>query len=999
MIFDTLARRRSTGAATLLLSLSLLGSAVHAQTASIYQDRTAPLESRVSDLFGKMTQDERLSVLTGTGFTTQPILRLGVPAVAFADAGSGVRGGPAGTTGQATAFPCGVSVAASWDRDLISRVGAAIGMEALNKGPGIQVELGPAVNIHRSPLNGRDSEYMSEDPYLASQMVVPYITGMQSTGVGACVKHYACNNEEIDRGNVDVRVGERALREIYLPAFEAAVKDGHVWTLMSSYNRVNGYHSSANWYLLTEILKNEWGFDGMVMSDWGGVHEIGPVVNAGNDLEMPGPGLITHDALVKALKAGTVRQAAIDDSVKRILRCVVRSGVLDGRRAIDGGVVDSPEHQRLAREASEKGMVLLKNDANVLPLDASKLKSIAVIGPRAKSWQMASGGSPTVSSFYSVSGYQGIVNRVGEGIQVNYASAADLDSLGSVVPESALSPDSKSTQHGLRAEYFSNKELKGKAATTRIDPKLDFNWSDSQRPKGFALENFSVRWTGVLTAPKSGAYMFALEADDGCRLTIDGKTIVDHWIDSSGAPVSGNIELVAGHKYDIKLEYYQATGEGLTRLSWTLPGEAQFGGAVAAAKKSDVAVVFVGGPYEQEGSDRSSMALEGAQADLIRTVAAANKNTIVVLNNGGPLLLTDWIDKVPGVVEAWLPGEEGGSALAAILFGDVNPSGKLTDTIGARREDYPDFGNFPGVKDIVHYDEGIYVGYRHFDKKKITPIYPFGYGLSYTTFKYSNIKVAQPDLSPTGQIIVTADVTNSGKRAGSEITQLYVHDPSPKIDKAVRELKGFTKLTLQPGETKAATFVLTPRDLAYCDVAGKQWKADGGSYEIEVGASSRDLPLKTTVQLTSDWTFAVPGMGSTDPDGPQPSLSTGKRVFASSVQDGDDYAAENAVDGNPSSRWSSASSDPQWLSVDLVDTQTVSRVSIQWERAYASAYDIQVSDDGKNWKTVYTTTSSGGDLDTVEFAPVKARWVRMLGLKRATQYGYSLYSFDVLGPK
>ncbi|MCW3061635.1 MAG: family 3 glycosyl hydrolase, partial [Capsulimonas sp.] len=296
----------------------------------------------------------------------------------------------------------------------------------------------------------------------------------------------------------------------------------------------------------------------------------------------------------------------------------------------------------------------------------------------------------------------------------------------------------------------------------------------------------------------------------------------------------------------------------------------------------------------------------------------------------------------------------------------------------------------------------IYVGYRHFDKKQIKPIYPFGYGLSYTTFKYSNIKTAQPTLSPSGQITVTADVTNTGTRPGSEIAQLYVHDPSPKIDKAIRELKGFTKLTLQPGETKAATFVLTPRDLAYCDVAGKQWKADGGAYEIEVGASSRDLPLNTTIQLTSDWTQAVPGMGSTDPLGPKPSLSTGKRVYASSVQQGDVSVhgePENAVDGDPGSRWSSASSDPQWLSVDLGDPQTVSRVSIQWERAYASAYDIQVSDDGKNWKTVYTTTSSGGDLDAVEFAPVKTRWVRLLGQKRATQYGYSLYSFDVYGPK
>ncbi|BDI30435.1 beta-glucosidase [Capsulimonas corticalis] len=987
--------RFTLAAAALLAPVTL----THAQAISPYQDRTAPLEARVSDLFGKMTQDEKLSFLTGTGFTTQPILRLGVPAMAMADAGSGVRGGPDDTTGPATAFPCGVCVASSWDRDLIGRVGQAIGMEALNKGPGVEVMLGPAVNIHRSPLGGRNSEYMSEDPYLASQMVVPYILGMQSTGAGACVKHFACNNEEVDRGEVDVRVGDRALREIYLPAFEAAVREGHVWTIMSSYNRINGYHATANWYLLTEILKNEWGFDGLVMSDWGAVHATGEVVNAGNDLEMPGPGLVTHDKLAKALRAGTVRQEAIDDSVKRILRTVIRVGLLDGTRTPDAGVVDSPEHQRLAKEAAEKGMVLLKNEGGILPLDAAKLQSIAVIGPRAKNWQFASGGSPTVTPYFSVSGYQGIVNRAGDRVKINYASASDLGSGSAVVPESALSPDTDSKQHGLRGQYFDNTELKGKPVATRTDPQLQFQWDSSQRPKGIGETKFSVRWTGKLTAPATGSYTFALAADDGCRLVIDGKTIIDHWIDSGGAPVIGKIDLVAGRQYDIRVDYYQGAGGSLLRLNWILPGGAQFPDAIAAAKKSDVAIVFVGSQNEGEGSDRSSMALDGVQAELVHAVAAANKNTIVVLNNGAPVLMADWLPKVPGVVEAWLPGEEGGDALAAILFGDVNPSGKLTDTIAARREDYPDFGNFPGVKNVVHYDEGIYVGYRHFDKKQVAPIYPFGYGLSYTTFKYSNIKIATPELSSSGQVTVTADITNTGQRAGSEIAELYVHDPSPKIDKPVRELKGFAKIALQPGETKTATFTLTPRDLAYCDVAGKQWKADGGNYEVEVGASSRDLPLKTDLRLTSDWTQSVPGMGIPAPPMVKPSLATGKPVLASSIQSGEDTPPEYAVDGDSGTRWSSAPSDPQWIAVDLGAPTTVARVNIVWEAAYASAYDIQVSDDGQDWKTVYSTTKGQGDLETISFAPVKARWVRMLGKKRATQFGYSLYSFDVFGEK
>jgi beta-glucosidase len=350
------------------LALALAGASVHAAPLPVYKDPGAPLESRVNDLFGKLTQDEKLSLLTGTDFSARPVPRLDLPPLGMVDAGQGVRGGLSSTQGPATAFPAGVLLASSWDPDLTRRVGKAIAEEALNKGDGAQVLLAPGINIHRSPLNGRNGEYFSEDPYLAGQLAAGYIQGVQSTGVAACVKHFACNNEEADRGTVDVHVDERTLREIYLPAFQAAVQQGHVWSIMTSYNKVNGYHSTANWYLVSDILKQGWGFDGLVMSDWGAVHEVVGVVNAGNDLEMPGPGQITHDALASALDAGLIHQESIDDSVKRLIRTAIRTGLLDGPKTPDHSAVNSVPHQETALAAASQGMVLLKNEGHVLPL-------------------------------------------------------------------------------------------------------------------------------------------------------------------------------------------------------------------------------------------------------------------------------------------------------------------------------------------------------------------------------------------------------------------------------------------------------------------------------------------------------------------------------------------------------------------------------------------------------------------------------------------------------
>ena len=817
-----------------------------------YQDPNAPLEQRVNDLFGRLTENEKLSLLGGRGFTTRAIPRLGLPAMAMADAGQGVRGGPRGTLGPATAFPCGVLMAATWDPELIGELGQAAGEEAKNKGPGVQVLLGPAINIHRSPLGGRNAEYFSEDPYLAARLAVDYIKGVQSMGVSACVKHYACNNEETDRTTVDETVGERALREIYLPAFEAAVKEGKVWSVMSSYNLVNGYHASANKYLLTDILKHDWQFDGEVMSDWGGVHETA-VVQAGNDLEMPTGDNMNVRKLTVALADGSVTQAAVDDSVHRILRTIIRVGLLDGPMKPDQSKVNSPEHARLAYEIATKGIVLLKNQDDLLPLDPDKIKSIAVIGEAATHMQVDALGSPQVKPAHVVQILDGIRTEAGSGIIINYAAAPTG---GESVPASVVTPPNDSNAHGFSAEYFTNRNLEGTPSVVRVDQSINILDASDPAP-GVSGDIYSARWTAKLHPPVTGTYNLSFSGDDGYRVYINGDLLIDRWVQEAVYTSDAQIHLEAGKTYDVRIEYFQNGGDAVAQFKWMIPGQTTYADAIDAAKKSDVAIVCVSADgTDGEGQDRTSMDLPDNQASLIEAVSAANKNAIVVLNTGGPVTMP-WLHHVPALLQAWYPGQQGGDAIADVLFGKVNPSGKLPDTFAVNRNDYPDAGNFPDVDNKVTYAEGIYVGYRHFDKNNIQPIFPFGYGLSYTTFKYSHLKLSASQIDAAGEITANLDVKNTGKRAGVEVVELYLHEQNPAIDRPVRELKGFTKVALSPGETKTVQFHLSPKDLCYYDVDGHQWKADSGQYEIEIGASSRDIRLTAPFQLSEPFTQKV----------------------------------------------------------------------------------------------------------------------------------------------
>lgn len=978
------------------------------QSSEVYRDPQAPLEQRVEDLLARLTSEEKLMLLGGTGFGTHPIPRLGVPAMGMCDGPIGVRGGGEGTHGPATVFPCGIAMAATWDPEIVQRIGAAIGREVQNKGVGADVILGPCVNIHRTPHGGRNGESFSEDPYLAARITAAYIRGVQSTGAAACVKHYACNNQEWERGSINVRVDERALREIYLPAFRAAVEEAGVWCVMNAYNKVNGFHCSANYYLLTEVLKQEWGFTGCVMTDWGAAHSTLGVAAAGTDLEMPAGWFMNPERLTPLLEQGKLSWAQIDDKVRRILRTIIRVGLLDGPKHRDNSVVNCPEHRDLVREAGARAIVLLKNDGGLLPLDATRLRSIAVIGPNAAENRLGMGGSGYVTAFTNVSGLEAIRQRVGPQVTVTYAKGTDPgDEPLPAIPSSALAtaPD-ETAEPGLVGEYFANRDLAGEPVLRRTDPQVSFDWGGASPAPGLPADGFSVRWSGWLTAIATGEYTLGVTSDDGARLYLDGRCLIDGWQDHAMETRSARVRLEAGRAYPLRVEYYENAGLAGAILGWRVPGaeedtDPQIAEAAAAAAQSDVAVVFAGlsARFESEGLDRESLELPGRQNALIKAVCAANPRTVVVLSNGTPVMMDQWVRQVPAILEAWYLGEQGGNSVADVLFGDVNPSGRLPDTLAARREDYPDYGNYPGSDGQVHYAEGIFVGYRHFDRHNIEPLFPFGHGLSYTTFEYGDLQVTPDRIAAEEKATVTLTVSNTGQRAGEEVVQLYVHDPAPQVEKPVRELKRFARVALEPGESKTVTFEVDAPALAYCDVPGKQWRADAGRYELHVGASSRDIRLRGTLELTQTWTDPVPGMASwmAARADDERDLARGRPVRASSVEK-PDTPPEAAVDGNDSTRWSSAFSDPQWILVDLQEPRTINRVVIHWEAAFASSYTLQVSLDGETWQDVYTTDAGTGEEETIIFPQTSARYLRMYGRQRGTQYGYSLYSLRVYGP-
>ena len=712
-------------------------------------------------------------------------------------------------------------------------------------------------NLTRVPQWGRIYENFGEDPYLISRMTVAYIRALQENNVIACVKAFVCNNQEWNRHDVDVKVDERTLREIYFPAFKAAVKEAHVLSMMGAYNKVNGNHCCESSYLITDILKGEWGFKGFIMSDWGGVHNTLKAANAGMDMEMPS-GEYFGDALLQAVRDGQLEEKIIDNKVRRILRVMFQAGLFDSRQRNDRSVIDSKEHRLLARELAQKSIVLLKNDQNILPLQKSGVKSIAVIGPNADVARMYGCGSGWLDAFNKISPLQGMRNKVAEDCLIYFerASRQKRSELPYIDPALLIPSEVDSKKQGLWAEYFNNSFLQGRPVLTRVDDVIDFNWGTGSPAPGIVNEErFSIRWTGKIVIPETGTYELGFNADNGFRLYLDNKLLIDSWSvenQSAGVLKTVLVDLMAHQHYDLRVEYFENIGTSRAKLGMARYfKDPPIDRAIDVAKNSDVVVVCAGLNDDLEGEDidRETLALPTEQIDLIQKVSQVNKNTVVVLFNAGPLTMADWIEHVPAVIEAFYPGQEGGNALADILFGDVNPSGKLPMTFIKKWQDSPAYKTYPGATEIASYSEGLYVGYRYFDSKNIQPLFPFGYGLSYTQFKYSDLKINPTSITKDHNVTISLKVKNIGRRSGDEIVQLYVRDIKSSVDRPFKELKDFKRIPLEAGEEKRVTFTLDSRALSFFDTKTKKWIVEPGQFEVLIGCSSRDIRAKGLFEL------------------------------------------------------------------------------------------------------------------------------------------------------
>ncbi len=798
----------------------------------IYKNPNAKIEDRVNDLLKQMTLEEKVDMLSGTGFASKPNARLGIPELAMTDGSVGVR------WNQSTAFPAAIMLAATFDTSLAYRYGSALGRET--KAKERNTILGPCVNINRVPHGGRNFESYGEDPFLTSRIAVLYIKGVQSQGVVATTKHFAVNNQETDRMFVNAKVDKRALYEIYFPAFKAAVQEAKTEAIMCAYNKLNGPYCSENEMLLNDVLKKEWKFDGLVMSDWGAVHSTEGAATYGLDLEMPGGDFLTKEKLLPLIHEGKVKESMIDDKIRRMLRVMFRMGYFD--KKLDKPETNAPEQRAVALDVARAGIVLLKNQNNILPLNTASYKSIAVIGPNADVARTGGGGSSMVVPLSAESPLNGM-KRAFPGAVISYAVGARLTGdVPSIEPQYFFLPNDTMNTHGLQAEYFSNKELKGEPKLRRIDKNIDFRWGNDRPADGFDVDNFSVRWNGRIKTTIPGTYEFTAASDDGIRFYINGTLLIDYWSDHAVEARSAKFSFEAGKFYDVKVEYYESGGDATALLGWTKPNENELTAAVELAKKSDAVVLFIGDSQfqESEGFDRQYITLPENQIELINEVTKVNSKTIVVLNAGAQVTLQPWLTNVKALVWAFFPGQEGTQAITEVLTGIVNPSGKLPFTIAKQWEDYPAFGNFPGPKGEVEYKEGILVGYRYFDTKKIEPELPFGFGMSYTTFVISNTKIKS---TKSGNYEISIDLKNTGSLFGAEVVQVYVKDLKPKLVRPEKELKAFVRVALNPGEQKTVVLKLNPSSFEYYDDIKNGWARSNGGYQIFVGTSSRNVAL------------------------------------------------------------------------------------------------------------------------------------------------------------
>jgi beta-glucosidase len=847
-----------------------------------YLNPSLPVEDRITDLLGRMTVEEKVAQLQSTMRETkgEPL----IPAHGLGGIGPMLRPLTAGAAAEkanalqktaleqtrlkipimihdealhglvantATSFPQAIGLAATWDPALMSRVAKAIGKET--RARGIRQVLSPVINIARDVRWGRVEETYGEDPYLTSRMGVAFCSAIEALGVATTPKHFAANVGDGGRDSYPINISERLLRDVYFPAFRACLADGHASSVMASYNSVNGLPASANPWLLTDVLRKEWGFRGFVVSDYGSAagimnmhfvaadeHEAAALgVRAGLDVELPSI-YIYGKPLLRAISEGLVPASVLDEAVRRVLRVKFLLGMFEDR-FVDAtaavAVNDCAEHRALAREAAQKAIVLLKNDPSVLPLSKT-IRSIAVIGPAAEGSLL---GGYSGNGMKTVSLLEGIRNALPPGTTVTGARGCVVGFAAlPPVPESCLvPPDAKPGEHGMRGEYFANRGLSGNPTFVRTDAQINFEWAMGSPDPRIPPDEFSVRWTGKLVPKESGLYRFGASTDDGLRLYLDGKLLIDSWYDRGATLDVVELRLEAGRAYDLKIEYYENSGWAYAGLVWNRKDAANplLQEAVQVAKASDVALVAVQ-IIEGEGYDRANLDLPAAEEELINAVAATGTPTVVVLMTGSAVTMERWKDHVAAIVQPWYGGEEAGNALADMLFGAVNPGGKLPIT----------FPQFAGQCPLYygHLPTGRGNDYSDMSGK---PLFPFGYGLSYTTFEYSNLKVDPGAISPAGSVTVSVNVKNTGNRKGDDVVQLYLHDPVASVVRPVKELKGFSRVTLGPGESTTVRFTLGKNELTFLG-ANLEPIVEPGEIQVMVGSSSEQIRTQASFTIT-----------------------------------------------------------------------------------------------------------------------------------------------------
>ncbi len=825
--------------------------------------------------------------MTGRGpWDVQPVERLGIPSLKVTDGPAGARGaGLLGTGIPALCLPCGSALGATWNPRLIEDLGWVLAAET--RARGCHVILAPTVNIHRTPLGGRNFECYSEDPHLTSRLAVAYVRGVQGGGVATTTKHFVANDSEYERNSIDSVVPERALREVYLAPFEAVVTEAGAWGIMSSYNRVDETFMGENHRLLSDVLRDEWGFDGVVISDWYGTRSTEASVRAGLDLEMPGPGHHYGDQLAEAVRAGDVDESLLDRAVQRLLLLLERTGAFDDPLDVPERELDVADHRVLVRRAAAESMVLLANNG-VLPLEVTTLGSLAVIGPNAAAAVIMGGGSAQLLPQHATSPLEALTRRLPD-CTMRYEPGAVIDRSSRPLPARLLSrPDG---QPGFAVDYFDGTELAGEpvySSTFRDGRLLHFGTVDGVAD----WSTFGFRAVTTFTPEETGEHTLTLVQAGRARVLVDGKVVIDGIADPAlpgeaffglgSAEMTAPLALEAGRSVEVTVEY---SSDGSIAMHGAQVGlrpplaDDLIDRAVNAALWADAAVVVIGTDedWETEGRDRASMDLPGDQAELVRRVSAANPRTVAVINAGTPVT-TDWADDVPAVLVSWFGGQEMADALVDVLIGESDPSGRLPTTFPKRLEDTPAFLNYPGENGQVLYGEGVFVGYRWYDARQTPVAFPFGHGLSYATFAWGKAQLSEvpslAEIADGATCTVTVPVTNSGDRAGSEVVQCYVAPEASVLARPPKELKGFAKVHLEPGESTEVSIDLGQRAFAYYDpgdptwversirvpvAAGggrhgpghrgqPGWYVDPGSYCLLLGASASDI--RTNVALT-----------------------------------------------------------------------------------------------------------------------------------------------------